>query len=95
MQFNQDAESLGCDETDPGLLQTSGFSTNGHCKYSSSTVSGALWVYLYIVQFELVCDDANNTVLMMPPLLVSHQCLEEEEMRNLAEMASLDNRDDD
>ena len=41
-----------------------------------------LWVWL---QFELVCDDPRNTVLMNPPSL-SHYCLEGEDV----EMASLD-----
>jgi len=47
---------LSRDEPDPGLVQTSGFSTgfsNGHSKYASA-VSSAQWVGL---QLKLVYDD--------------------------------------
>ena len=52
-----------CDDPDPGLLQTSGFSTGFAAGHYKSAVSMLLWVQL---QFELVCDDPRNTVLMMP-----------------------------
>ena len=51
-----------------------------------------LWVWL---QFELVCDDPRNTVLVMPPLL-SHTLWGEKsgeentKLANTVEMASLD-----
>jgi len=56
-----------------GLLQILSFSTvfaNGHYEYTSA-VSSALCVWQ---QFELVCDDPRNIVLMMHPSL----CLEDQ-----------------
>jgi len=69
-------EYLSCDESDPGLLQTSGLSigfANGHHKYIYCCVQCMfLWVWL---QFELVCDE---TVVMMPPSF-SHYSFEGED----------------
>jgi len=74
---------LSCDEPDPGILQTLGFSTgfaNGHCKYTSAVP--VLFGFDYTLNWSVMIDDPRNTVLTMPPSL-SHFSLEEGDQRRV------------
>jgi len=84
---------VSCDEPDPGLLQTLGFSTgfaNGHYKHTHAMSSASLG----LLHFESV--DPRNTVLMIPPSPYSlegeDQGTQMRKVANTVKIASLDTK---